>query len=128
MAKALRGQPISDQPALPTDRTPPNVGLNIEEMVPQSVTVKVTATPGSPTAGIVGIRVTVDGRDIAPQRGAGIVRKRIADGKVAFLATVDFPPGKQDALVAAYGHGRSWPAKRSGSIVGATTSQGAARV
>ena len=101
VAKALRGEPIGDQPSLPTDRTPPKVGLEIHESAPESVTVNVTAAAGSSAASIVGVRVTVDGRDIAPKRGAGIVRKRVAEGKIVFLATVDFPPGKQNALVAA---------------------------
>jgi len=101
VAKALRGMAIEGEPSLPTDRTPPKVGIEIEETSPDSVTVKVTATAGSESAGIVAVRVTVDGRDLPPNRGKSIIRKRAAEGKVAFRATVDFPPGKKNALIAA---------------------------
>ena len=75
--------------------------MEIQESAPESVTMKVTASAGSESARITGVRLTVDGRDLAPKRGASIVRRRIAEGKIAFVATVDFPPGKQNALIAA---------------------------
>jgi len=101
VAKALRGEPLGDVPSLPADRTPPKVGLQVEETARNSVTIRITAEAGSPKAAIVGIRVTVDGRDLPPKRGEGIVRRSVGQGKAAFRAVVDFPPGKPNALLAA---------------------------
>ena len=50
VTRALDGQSIGDQPTLPVDRTPPQVSLEIEETRPESITVKVVATAGSPKA------------------------------------------------------------------------------
>ncbi|NUQ63640.1 MAG: caspase family protein [Pirellulales bacterium] len=100
VGRAARGLPIDDQPVLP-QRTPPEVGLKIEAASDNSVTVSITATAGDPSGRIAMVRVTVDGREIAPQQAKSIVRERLTGRSAIFRATVDFPPGKEKALVSA---------------------------
>jgi hypothetical protein len=101
VARAFRGQDIGDQPAVPGDRTPPTVALELDEAQADSARVRATVTLGAANATIQSLRITVDGRDITAERAQAIARDRPQGRSVVYRATVDFPPGRDSALVAA---------------------------
>lgn len=87
--------------AAPPPGKPPALKGDATAIDATSVTVKFTATPGSPDAPIRDLRVFVDGRDLAVVQGAPVAREDLADGAVAFTARVSFPAGKSRVVVAA---------------------------
>jgi WD40 repeat protein len=99
--RALPGASVESEPPLPVDRTPPRVAIEIESTSPQSAAIQITAEAGSEKAAIASVRVTVDGRDMSSQRVRDLVRKRFEGRTAIYRAVVNFPAGKQDALVAA---------------------------
>jgi WD40 repeat protein len=101
VTQALRGEPLDEQPPVPAGRTPPRARIQMEDVTPEFVRVKVTAAGGSQDAKIAAIRITVDGRDLPPDQARNIVRRAGDDGTVEFEARVEFFPGRQKALVAA---------------------------
>jgi WD40 repeat protein len=101
ITQALRGESIDDQQRVPADRTPPQVTIEVESTLERSATVQVTARPGAENGTVVSIRITVDGRDLSPERTRDLVRKKFEGHAVVYRTVVDFPPGKQEAVVAA---------------------------
>lgn len=101
IARALQGGSIDDEQRVPSDRTPPQVTIEVESTVERSATVQVTARPGAENGTVVSVRVTIDGRDLSPERTRDLVRKKFDGKTMVYRTVVDFPPGKQEAVVAA---------------------------
>ncbi|MFO0816352.1 MAG: caspase family protein [Pirellulales bacterium] len=101
VSRVLRGLPIDGQATVPADRTPPQVTVEVESQEGAETVVKVTARPGGPKASIADIRVLVGGRDLGPERKRNIVREQATGPVAVFRATVDVPPGRKEAAVAA---------------------------
>jgi hypothetical protein len=101
VARAFRGQDIGEQPAVPGDRTPPAVALELDEAQADSARIRATVTLGAANAAVDSLRLTVDGRDILAERARAVARDLPRGRSVVYRATVDFAPGRDSALVAA---------------------------
>lgn len=99
VTRALSGQAI-EQPAVPGDRTPPRVELElVRQEDDRRVTVRGRAFAGGSTATIASLRVLVQGRETSAPLNA---QTREEGGRVlAFEATVEFPPQQPRAIVSA---------------------------
>lgn len=100
VSRAMRGLPVADRP-LPPDRIPPRVSLQAEEAAAERVTVKAIAEPGAESGRIVDVHWTVDGRPLSTLKTRDIIRVEAGPRRSVYRATIDFPPGKATAVVAA---------------------------
>ncbi len=101
LTRALAGRASQDTVSITSNEVPPSVLLKLEETRGEFAIVRAEARPGSSRAKILTVRIAVNGREVPVERLKAVVRERRSDDVLIYQAQVEFPPGRDSALVSA---------------------------